>query len=84
MKFKSGYMVCTGQPKNDYLDVAVRHVFFKQGIMGVRVRIMMPHDPTGKAGPINALPDTVVIVDKKEEIQDEIRTSNEQPQQQQA
>ncbi len=29
MKFKQGYMIATGQPKNDYVDSAVRHVFFK-------------------------------------------------------
>jgi len=40
MKFKQGYMICSGQPKLDFVDVAVRHVFFKQGIMGVKVKIM--------------------------------------------
>jgi len=29
MKFKQGYMIATGQPKLDYVDTAVRHVFFK-------------------------------------------------------
>jgi len=29
MKFKGGYMVSTGQPKIDFIDVGVRHVFFK-------------------------------------------------------
>ena len=68
-------MVCTGQPKLDYIDVAVRHVFFKQGIMGCKVKIMLPHDPTGKTGPKNPLPDTVVIHDPKKELEDrEIRT----------
>ena len=65
MKFKQGYMIATGQPKNDYVDSAVRHVFFKQGIMGVKVKIMLPYDPTGKKGKTQQMPDTVVIHDPK-------------------
>ena len=65
MKFKSGYMICTGQPKIDFVDVAIRHVFFKQGIMGVKVKIMLPHDPTGRKGVKTVLPDTVTIHDPK-------------------
>jgi small subunit ribosomal protein S3e len=51
MKFRQGYMISSGQPRLDYVDESVRHVFFKQGIMGVKVKIMLPHDPTGKNGP---------------------------------
>lgn len=29
MKFKSGYIICSGQPKKDFVDEATRHVFFK-------------------------------------------------------
>lgn len=29
MKFKQGYCISTGQPKIDYVDQAIRHVFFK-------------------------------------------------------
>mmetsp|Transcript_32858 Transcript_32858/g.29728 ORF Transcript_32858/g.29728 Transcript_32858/m.29728 type:complete len:237 (+) Transcript_32858:92-802(+) len=65
MKYKSGYMIATGQPKIDYIDEAVRHIEFKQGIMGVKVRIMLPHDPTGKAGVRKLLPDIVEIRDPK-------------------
>jgi len=59
MKFKQGYMICTGQPRLDFLDEAVRHVSFKQGIMGVKVKIMLPQDSTGKAGVKAILPDNV-------------------------
>jgi small subunit ribosomal protein S3e len=61
MKYKSGYCISTGQPKLDFLDVAVRHCFFKQGIIGVKVKIMIPHDPHGKRGTKMMLPDTVKI-----------------------
>ncbi|EGR31795.1 hypothetical protein IMG5_102040 [Ichthyophthirius multifiliis] len=78
MKFKQGYMICTGQPRKDYVDVAVRHVFFKQGIMGVKVKIMLPYDPTGKFGVRTPIPDNVVINEPKRDDNDkEIRTAQE-------
>jgi len=76
MKFKQGYMICTGQPKLDFLDVAVRHVAFKQGIMGVKVKIMLPQDPTGRAGVKAHLPDIVEIREPKtNDDEPEIRTA---------
>lgn len=47
MKYRAGYIISTGQPKNDFVDVAVRHCFFKQGMIGVKVKIFKPYDPTG-------------------------------------
>ena len=29
MKFKEGFMIHTGEPRNMYVDEAVRHVFLK-------------------------------------------------------
>jgi len=76
MKFKQGYMICTGQPKLDFLDQAVRHVSFKQGIMGVKVKIMLPQDPTGKAGVKALLPDNVEFTDiKNTDDEPEIRSA---------
>ena len=37
------------------------------GVLGIKVKIMLPWDPTGKNGPKNPLPDNVSIVDPKEE-----------------
>lgn len=37
----------------DYVDHAVRHVMMRQGVLGVTVSIMLPHDPTVSAA--NAL-----------------------------
>merc|ERR1712110_639763 len=74
MKFKDGFMICTGQPKNDYIDVGVRHVFFKQGIMGVKVKIMLPYDPSGRLGGVkDPLPDQIIISAPKAYEADEIR-----------
>ncbi|CAM9460299.1 unnamed protein product [Ectocarpus sp. 13 AM-2016] len=33
----------------DYVDHAVRHVMMRQGVLGVTVSIMLPHDPTVRA-----------------------------------
>lgn len=70
MKYKSGYMVCSGQSRFDYIDTAVRHIGFKQGIMGVKVKIMLPYDPTGRAGVKTLLPDVIEIRDPKPEDED--------------
>lgn len=85
MKFKQGYMIHSGQPQKDYIDIAVRHVFFKQGIMGVKVKIMLPHDPQGKFGVRIPIADRVEIRDPKYDDKDEeeIRTAAPQQQQQQ-
>ena len=72
MKFKQGYMIhCTGEPKNTYVDYAVRHVFLKQGIMGVKVKIMLPTDASGKRGVRLPIPDNVEIHDPKIEDEEE-------------
>ena len=68
MKFTDGYMIKSGDPKRQYVDSAVRHVALRQGMLGVRVTIMLPWDPTGKTGPKNPLPDQVVIHDPKEDL----------------
>ena len=68
MKFTDGYMIKSGEPKRQYVDTAVRHVALRQGMLGVRVTIMLPWDPTGKTGPKTPLPDQVIIQDPKDEV----------------
>ncbi|XP_014674777.1 PREDICTED: 40S ribosomal protein S3 [Priapulus caudatus] len=67
MKFVDGLMIHSGDPCNDYVDMAVRHVLLRQGVLGIRVKIMLPWDPSGKLGPKKPLPDQVNIVEPKEE-----------------
>jgi len=67
MKFTDGYMIKTGQSKVAYVDSAVRHVLMRQGVLGVKVSIMLPHDTTGKSGPKEALADVVTIIEPKAE-----------------
>lgn len=69
MKYRQGYLISTGQPKNEFVDVAIRHISFKQGMIGVKVKILLPSDITGKFGIPKTLPDKVSIRDpaKKQE-----------------
>ncbi|OLL25047.1 40S ribosomal protein S3 [Neolecta irregularis DAH-3] len=67
MKFTDGFMIHSGQPANDFIDSAVRHVLLRQGVLGIKVKIMLGTDPTGKAGPIMTLPDAVTIIEPKPE-----------------
>ncbi|KAF7837926.1 40S ribosomal protein S3-3 [Senna tora] len=67
MKFKDGYMISSGQPVKDYIDSAVRHVLLRQGVLGIKVKIMLDWDPKGKQGPKTPLPDIVTIHPPKEE-----------------
>jgi small subunit ribosomal protein S3e len=67
MKFKDGYMIKSGHPSEVYVDKAVRHVYLRQGVLGVKVSIMLPYDPSGKMGPDKPIPDQVTIINPKEE-----------------
>ncbi|KAJ3304445.1 40S ribosomal protein S3 [Kappamyces sp. JEL0829] len=67
MKFTEGFMIHSGQPAKDYIDYAVRHVLMRQGVLGVKVKIMQEWDPTGKNGPKNPLPDAITIIEPKED-----------------
>lgn len=69
MKYRQGYLISTGQPKNDFVDVAIRHIKFKQGMMGVKLKILLPSDMTGKFGIQKLLPDKISIKEpaKKQE-----------------
>jgi small subunit ribosomal protein S3e len=58
-------MVKTGYSVVEYIDTATRHVLMRQGILGVRVSIMKPHDPTGKNGVAKPLSDIVTILEPK-------------------
>eukprot|EP00158_Paraphelidium_tribonemae_P009790 Partr_v1_DN28966_c1_g1_i2_m25848 putative ribosomal protein s3 len=67
MKFMDGFMIHSGQPARDYIDTAVRHVLMRQGVLGLKVKIMLECDPEGKVGPKKPLPDAVTIMDPKPE-----------------
>ena len=60
-------MIKTGHAGQVYTDVAVRHVAMRQGMIGIKVTIMLPHDPKGIMGPKIPLDDVVTILEPKEE-----------------
>ena len=68
MKFGDGYMIKTGHAGQVYTDSAVKHVLMRQGVIGIKVSIMLPHDPKGIQGPKIPLDDVVTIMEPKEEI----------------
>jgi ribosomal protein S3 len=37
MKFVDGLMIHSGDPCNDYVDTACRHVLLRQGVLGIKV-----------------------------------------------
>jgi len=60
-------MIHSGQPAKDFIDTATRHVLLRQGVLGIKVKIMRGSDPEGKSGPQKTLPDAVTIIEPKEE-----------------
>ncbi len=40
MKFVDGWMIHSGEPTNDYVDTAVRHVLLRQGVLGIKVSLI--------------------------------------------
>lgn len=65
VKFGQGFMIHSGQPVNDFIEVATRHVLLRQGVLGLKVKIMM--DPAqNKNGP-KSLPDYVKVIEPKED-----------------
>merc|ERR1711862_695589 len=67
MKFRDGYLISTGEPKRHYISEAVRHVAMRQGMLGIKVKIMLAHDPEGRMGPSMPLPDNVIVHEPKED-----------------
>lgn len=68
MKFKDGYLIHTGEPRRIYVDEAVRHLELKQGIMGIKVKIMLPYNPEaihGKFGVATPLSDVIIFKEEK-------------------
>merc|ERR1712232_541520 len=66
MKFRDGYLISTGDPKNYYIQEAVRHVLMRQGVLGVKVKIMLGYDPEGERGTERMMPDKIIIHEPKE------------------
>ncbi|KAJ3254270.1 40S ribosomal protein S3 [Chytriomyces hyalinus] len=66
MKFVDGFMIHSGQPSIDFIDFATRNVLMRQGMIGIKVKIMLPAE-YGKRGKM-PLPDNVTILEPKEDV----------------
>lgn len=66
MKFVDGLLIHSGQPKEDYMRSGFTSVLLKQGVIGIKVKIMLPHDPEGKDGPSREIADKITVFDPKE------------------
>jgi len=66
MKFRDGYMLCSGDAHKHFVDKATRHVYMRAGTIGVQVSIMLPYDPEGLRGPSLLLPDVITVLPPKE------------------
>lgn len=68
IKFVDGLRIHRGDAVNFYFDTAVCHVLLRQGVLGMKVKIMLLCNPRGKIGPKKSLPDLMSIVELKDEI----------------
>lgn len=68
MKFQDGFMIHSGQPARDFIDTATRHVMLRQGVLGIKVKIMRDPASNRKFGLTNVtLPDQIIISEPKPE-----------------
>ncbi|GJV81149.1 40S ribosomal protein S3-1-like protein [Tanacetum coccineum] len=63
-----GYYDISGQPVIRVHRILLWNVLLRQGVLGIKVKIMLDWDPTGKVGPKTPLPDNVVIHMPKDDI----------------
>ncbi|EPQ20008.1 40S ribosomal protein S3 [Myotis brandtii] len=67
MEFVDGLMIPSRDPVNYYVDTVGYHVLLPQGVLSLKVKIMLPWDLSGKTGPKKPLPH-VSFVESKDEI----------------
>ncbi|RVD93421.1 40S ribosomal S3 [Tubulinosema ratisbonensis] len=65
VKYQQGLMIHTGNDRYSYVKEAISTVLLKQGIIGIKVKIMLPHDPTGIDGPSKEISDKITILEPK-------------------
>ena len=53
------------------LDLSLASLFdcgYLSGVLGIKVNIMLPHDPQGKMGPKKPMPDKIDVFEPKEDV----------------
>merc|ERR1712238_79097 len=66
-KYTQGYQVSTGQPKYDFIDIAVRNVELRQGVIGLKVKIMQGTKIRLPNGKDKVMPDYIEITEPKDD-----------------
>lgn len=66
VKYTDGLLIHTGSSKEDYIKEAISVVHLKQGVIGIKVRIMLPYDPDNINGPAKVISDKIKIFEPKE------------------
>eukprot|EP00917_Polyrhabdina_sp_WS-2016_P027888 GHVP01059519.1.p1 GENE.GHVP01059519.1~~GHVP01059519.1.p1 ORF type:complete len:240 (+),score=41.04 GHVP01059519.1:3-722(+) len=69
MKFVDGIIIHSGKPAEDFVKKAVKHVLLRQGVLGIKIKIVLKHDPEGKEGTTAIRPDHVTIHPPKKELE---------------
>jgi len=68
MKFRDGYILKSGTAPEYYVRQCTRHVFLRQGVLGIKVYIMLKRDESGLVGPKTLLPDVITVLPNKDEV----------------
>ena len=67
MKFVDGLMIHSGDSVNYYADASTCHALLGQGVLGIKVKIMLPWDPIHKTGPKKPVLDHRNTVEPRDE-----------------
>lgn len=65
IKYFDGLLIQSGQPAKDYIKRSLAEAKCKQGIIGIQVSVMLPHDPEGIKGPSKIIPDKITVLEPK-------------------
>ncbi|ORD93359.1 ribosomal prt S3 [Enterospora canceri] len=66
-KFIDGLLIQAGEPAKQYIKHASAVAKCKQGVIGIKVSIMLPHDPEGIRGPATVLADKIRVLEPRRE-----------------
>ncbi|CAD2221843.1 small subunit ribosomal protein S3e [Angomonas deanei] len=64
MTFRDGYMIKSGTAHKTFVDSAARHCYLRAGVIGCKVKIMLPSS-AAEGGPGQELPDVITVIEPK-------------------
>lgn len=65
-KVSSGLLIHSGQISEEYMRKATTTILLKQGVIGIKVAIMLQHDPSGKNGTPVPFADRITVYSPEE------------------